>query len=522
MGRKILFVTTDQQRYDTVGCNGGAIGRTPVVDRLAAEGIRYERAVPQSVVCMPSRSTILTGQHPSTHGVWMNGVALPVDAPSVAAELHRAGYRTALFGKPHFEPFLDPFGRFTENLLARDGVPTVQDRWHDGTVGPHRGFEHLEFATHSPMGGLHYARFVQAEHPEALGGFYAVLDADLEVNAEGGGATGAPQVKDNPVPREIYHTDWVADRTIAWLDGLDGDDDWFAWMSFPDPHHPWDPPASELGRVDWRDVPLPAGYPTDRTERERLLDDKPRHWRLWYDGVLVSNYEAPTRWVPATLTADQVREVWARNAVEVELIDEAVGRVLAAIAARGWADDVDVVFTTDHGELQGDFGLLFKGPYHVDGLMRLPLVWRPAPSAGVTPATVTAPVGLVDLAPTFCAIADLSPPGWMEGQALPVEDEDAVERGFERVLTEWDSEVLGVDVHLRTITRDGWVCTTYGPGTVHDGTEGELYDLSEDPLQQVNRWADPACAAVRDDLLADLRDHQPPPRTPRLPLDAPV
>ena len=99
----------------------------------------------------------------------------------------------------------------------------------------------------------------------------------------------------------------------------------------------------------------------------------------------MSNYEAPTRWVPATLTADQVREVNARNAVEVELIDEALGRVLAAIAARGWADDLDVVFTTDHGELQGDFGLLFKGPYHVDGLMRLPLVWRPAPSAGVAP-----------------------------------------------------------------------------------------------------------------------------------------
>ncbi len=106
-------------------------------------------------------------------------------------------------------------------------------------------------------------------------------------------------------------------------------------MSFPDPHHPWDPPASELGRVDWRDVPLPAGYPESAAERERILDAKPRHWRLWYDGTLVSNYEAPTEWVPATLTADQVREVNARNAVECELIDEALGRVLAAVAARG-------------------------------------------------------------------------------------------------------------------------------------------------------------------------------------------
>ncbi len=522
MGRKILFVTTDQQRYDTLGCNGGILSRTPVIDRLAAEGVRYERAIPQSVVCMPSRSTMLTGQHPSTHGVWMNGVALPVDAPSVAAELHRAGYRTALVGKPHFEPFLDPFGRFTENRLSVEGVATVEAPWADGTVGPHRGFDHLEFATHSPVGPLHYSRWLMAEHPEHLGGFYPVLDPDLEVNALGGGDTGAPQVHDNPVPRDCYHTDWVADRAIAWLDGLAGDDDWFCWVSFPDPHHPWDPPASELGRVPWRDVPLPAGYPESASEREALLDAKPRHWRLWYDGALVSNYEAPASWVPATLTADQLREVNARNAVEVELIDEALGRILAAIAAKGWGDDLDVVFTTDHGELQGDFGLLFKGPYHVDGLMRLPLVWRPAPSAGVAPAVVSRPVGLVDLAPTFSAIAGVSPTDWMEGSVLPTSDADAVPERSQRVLTEWDSELHGVGVHLRTTTRDGWVATAYLPGAVHDGTEGELYSLEDDPLQRTNRWDDPAVRSVRDDLLDDLWSSLPPTRTPKLPIEAPV
>jgi arylsulfatase A-like enzyme len=526
MGRKILFVTTDQQRYDTLGCNGGTVGRTPVVDRLAAEGVRYARAVPQSVVCMPSRSTMLTGQHPSTHGVWMNGVALPVDAPSVAAVLHDAGYRTALVGKPHFEPFLDPFGRFAENGLAGCGVPTVESPWPGGRCGPHRGFDHLEFATHVPVGPLHYARWMETTHPEAAAAFYAVLDADLEVNADGGGDTGAPQVWHNPVPRGWYHTDWVADRTIAWLDGLDADDDWFCWMSFPDPHHPWDPPAEEMHRVDWRDVPLPAGYPEDRAERERIIDAKPRHWRLWYDGDVVSNYETPTRWVPATLTADQVREVNARNAVEVELIDEAVGRVMAAVAARGWADDLDVVFTTDHGELQGDFGLLFKGPYHVDALMRLPLVWRPAPSAGGAPAVVTRPVGLVDLAPTFCAIAGLPAAPWMEGAPLPPDDAAAVasDHAGGRVVTEWDSEVLGVAVHLRTVTRAGWVCTAYGPGTVHDGSEGELYDMADDPLQRVNRWDDPACQAVRDDLVGDLVEHARarPARALRLPVEAPV
>ncbi len=226
--------------------------------------------------------------------------------------------------------------------------------------------------------------------------------------------------------------------------------------------------------------------------------------------------------MPATLTADQVREVNARNAVECELIDEAFGRVMAAIGARGWGDDVDVVFTTDHGELQGDFGLLFKGPYHVDGLMRLPLIWRPATSSNVTPSSVSKPVGLVDLAPTFCQIAGVPVPDWMEGGALPTDDADAEIRGFERVLTEWDSDLFGVDVHLRTIMRDGWVCSTYMPGYSHDGTEGELYDIGDDPLQQVNRWNDPALAALQSDLVADLRDHQPPMHQPLRRLEAPV
>src|SRR5260221_9494791 len=96
MGRKILFITTDQQRYDALGCNGGRIARTPVVDRLAATGVNFRRAHNQNVVCMPARSTMITGQYVRTHGVYANGVPLPADAPSVADHLHRAaGYRTA-------------------------------------------------------------------------------------------------------------------------------------------------------------------------------------------------------------------------------------------------------------------------------------------------------------------------------------------------------------------------------------------------------------------------------------------
>ncbi len=522
MGRKILFITTDQQRFDSLGCNGGTVARTPNIDALAASGINFTRAHPQSVVCMPSRSTMITGQHVASHGVWMNGVALPVDAPSAAMTLWEAGYRTALVGKAHFEPFLDPFVRYVENSLSRNGTTAASHPGPDGEPVPHRGLEHMEFATHNPQGPLHYAQWMREHHPEAIGGFFPVLDMELNVNAAGGGDTGAPQVQLNGVPREWYHTDWVADRTIGWLDSLPADSDWFCWMSFPDPHHPWDPPSSERSRVDWRDLDLPAGYPQDRAEREAILDGKPRHWKAWYDGSFVSNYEAPAKWVPATLTDDQVREVNALTHIENELIDDAVGRVLAAVDRRGWGQDTDVIFTTDHGELQGDFGLLFKGPYHVDALMRLPMIWRPAPSAGVAPSVVDRPVGHVNLAATFASIAGLPQPSYAEGPRLPTSNDDADALGHERVLTEWDSSLFGKIVHLRTICRDGWVATTCLPGSKHDGTEGELYSLTDDPLQRVNRWDDPAVRSVRDELLADLWASLPEQRLPLRPLDAPV
>ena len=313
---------------------------------------------------------MLTGQYVRTHGVWMNGVPLPADAPSVAAVLHDDGYRTALFGKAHFEPFLDPTLQFAENRM---GV--------DGTFGPHRGFEHMETATHTAMGFTHYARMMMSEHVDLVHDWYRVLDGNFDVNAEGGGDTGAAQVWENAVPRDLYHTDWVAQRTIAYLDTLPDDVDFFVWVSFPDPHHPWDPPASEKHRVDWRDLDLPDNYPRDATEREAILDAKPKQWRGYYDGTLVANYEAPRRFVPAEMTADQVREVNAMAHIENELIDEACAAILQCIGRRGWDERTDVFYTTDHGELQGDFGLLFKGAYHCDALMRLPLIWRPAPGA---------------------------------------------------------------------------------------------------------------------------------------------
>ena len=527
MGRKILFITTDQQRFDSLGCNGNKFCRTPNIDALAKAGINYTRATSQNTVCMPARSTMLTGQYVRTHGVFANGVPLPEDAPSFAQYLKdKAGYKTALVGKAHFEPGFDMNFRWKENSRQRDG-----------DFGPWRGFDYAIHAMHIPRFGErpvgHYGRWMKKQHPEFFSSATALL------NASPGGETGAPETANNPVPREFYHTDWLADLAVKWLDGLKSDDDWMLWLSFPDPHHPWDPPASELKRCDWRDLPLPDGYPGSPEKIRAVLAKKPAHWLAYYDGKFANVEGGPMNFTPQQLSPDNIREINAKVHVMNELIDEAIGRVMAEIKKRGWNDDTDVIFTTDHGELQGDFGFVYKGPFHTDALMRLPFIWRPAPNARVKPSVVNQPVEQVDLAPTFCAIAGIDPAPWMQGKALPVSEDGS----RQRALCEWDSQFPGYGFHFRSIVRDGYSLTRYEPSTPgapngleeswpqfaqatttvrYDGTEGEFYDLKNDPLQWENLWDDPKWQRRKRDLIADLYDNLPTERAPKLKVEAPA
>src|SRR5215468_10183016 len=107
----VLFVTTDQQKATTIGVYGDPLGATPALDRLAARGTRYTRCRTQNPFCQPARATILTGQHPSTHGVIRNGIDLPLEATSdsVATYFADAGFATAYFGKAHFASYFPDF-----------------------------------------------------------------------------------------------------------------------------------------------------------------------------------------------------------------------------------------------------------------------------------------------------------------------------------------------------------------------------------------------------------------------------
>lgn len=526
--RNVLLITVDQMRFDALRHAGNSAVSTPNLDRIAREGLRFDRCHVTNVTCTPSRSSLLTGQLPRTHGAWANGAPLPHDAPSIAGELHeRAGYATALIGKGHFEPAEDPDLRFDEARMAAEG-----------TTGPYRGFEHVELAGHGPFDG-HYGRWMHENHPEVIAGFLNPRARRKHPSGGFGGDTMAPDVLINHVPEELYHTAWVADRSLEWLRQRRDDEPWLLWVSFPDPHHPWDPPASRRRDHPWRERELPPYYPGSPEAAARILAGKPAHWLGYWDGSFKGECSRHD-WAASNLTPDQLREITAMIDIEIELIDEAVGRLLAYLDAHGIVDTTDVFFTADHGEFQGDFGLLFKGSYHCDALMRVPLLWRPAPVADISPGLVTAPVSQIGVTAAIAEAAGLPVPDWVQGQPL---SPDGAPEALP-VLTEYDSPNPEVGMHLRTIHLDGFTCTVYEPSTIgrptglerhprvyghmpvssvaYNGSEGELYDLTRDPREHHNLWGDPAHAQLRHELVDLLHASLPSAREPRPLIEAAV
>jgi len=483
MGRKILLVTAEAQRYDGLGFNGGMVASTPVIDRLAAGGITYHRAHATSTAVAESLASLLEGRHPVALRGGTGGRSRQA-CRTVASVLSEHGYRSAVVGRfelPERGASLSPGRR---SPLCAEGVLR-------------HGFEHAETVRRLGEGSSDWGSWIRAYAPELSDG--GPSEGASEPARALAGDTGLVGTGYSAIPPELYHADWTAERAIAWLAGLGDAEDWFCWLSFADPGYPWTPPAEEARRVAWRDLPLPPGHPGSAARCRRVLAEKPQHWLDHLDGLAAGLTDAPKGFVPAWTTLDQVREVNALVAAQAQLVDRALGRVLDYVRARGWDPTTDIVYTAASGGLQGDFGLLFAGPFAADGLLRVPLVWRPAPNERVPPASIRAPVSLTDVAPTLCAIAGVRAPWAMDGSLLPLREEQAQADAALSALGSSSSPVRGVAVFA-----DGWLAAHYGAGELVVEGSGELYDLRDDPLQRRNRFADPSCRTRRAELLSLL------------------
>ena len=497
-----LFIVTDQQRADHLGCYGNPILRTPYIDGLAASGARFDRFHVAAPTCQSNRACIMTGRMSSLNGVRHNGLPLPFEATTFVEILRSAGYRTALLGKSHLQNMtgLPP----AQERKFEEGLEQPADHLLEAEIGgrrgpeyeledelnwpapamerrsePYYGFEHFEIATnHGDMVAGDYLFWAREKEPD----FDRLRDPK---NALDRGNYNAPQARRTAIPEQLYPSTYAADRTIAFLErhkSENPDQPFYIQMGIPDPHYPFTPPGKYWGMYDPDDVELPANFKVSVTPFHAGLKKRLAEGKAYREGHATF-----------AVTDREAKEIIALTYGMIAMIDDCVGRVLECLRNLDLDEDTIIIFTSDHGDHMGDHGVMLKSSMHTQGLTRVPFIWRDPGSPQDTDSSLAS---TIDIAPTILRRAGIQPNNGVQGRDLFNSD-----LAPDSLLIELDNPFPHGPHNPRTrtlVTRD-WRYT------IHQGFEwGELYDLVDDPGETKNLWADDTYKEKRAELTEKL------------------
>lgn len=500
-----LFIITDQHRADHLGCYGNRIVRTPHIDSLASGGLVFDRFYVATPVCMPNRSTILTGRMPSVHGCRSNGIPLPLSARTFVEVLAANDYKTALIGKSHVQNMEDKPSLAkdvdTGDLVRTQGMEEAtrediekasyaQERrsnWrtpeHEITL-PYYGFQHVELCNAHGDGAFgHYRHWALDKEPnfDNLCGRDNSLPSDFP---------STPQAWRTRVPESLYSTSYIAERSISFIDNhakANGQEPFFLQCSFPDPHHPFTPPGKYWGMYNPEDI-KPPNLAMETAQPplhvERLRAERSRG---------ASKVESPRLFAAHP---NEIRNITALTYGMVTMIDDAVGAILGALRSSGLLENTIVVFTSDHGDLMGDHGLMLKGPLHYQGLIRVPFIWaEPRGEKGHRDESLASSV---DIARTILSRAGLAGYNGLQGRDLL-----SAHSSSTAVLIEEENQHAypGFEppIRVRTLVTNRFRLTVY-----RGMSWGELYDLERDPFEHHNLWDAASHNQIKSTLLEQL------------------
>jgi arylsulfatase A-like enzyme len=459
----VVFINTDQQRYDSLGCYGSPVARTPNIDRMAEEGVRVERCYTAHPVCMPARATWFTGQYPSHHGVWQNGVPLNKEADTLQKRLGQAGYHTALIGKIHLD-----------NI------------WQRQEKHPSYGFDLLTECEGDPYCFDDYFRWLDQQD---------LFEPYMEQFKKEGHRRG--YVRD--LPEEKHMNNWITRHVEGYLEERADDRcPFFLSVGFFDPHHPFDPCEPYASMFDADQMPMPVF-----NEEEKAGMVPPAQRKRANDEPFC-----------ADTSPGAIRGTIAAYHATIAHVDAMVGRIIGALKDTGLAENTVVVYTSDHGELLGDHGMLHKGEFFYECSVRVPLIFRFPERCGMQ-GVEKGLVSHVDFAPTVAALVGAEGPKLAQGYPLFGEvRESRPDGGRDCVMVEWrDREVESDEPYqtARCLVGERYKYVYY-----HREPYGELYDLQEDPDELVNLWQDPDHREIREQmhnaLCQHLIDSEPCPR----------
>ena len=474
----ILFICTDQQRFDSLGCSGNPIARTPNIDFIARQGAFFTNHTTPCPLCMPSRATLFTGLYPRNHGLVTNGMALDQEIPTLPGLLCAAGYHTHGVGKHHLQPILAP---------AERKMPESTAFWKGAAAkswsGPYYGFQKVEFvigeADKAFTSGGHYAKWLEINHPEAV--HLLESEASLETIP-----ADLDEIWKSAMPVELYYNTWITERAVDFIDAVE--DPFFLFVSYPDPHHPFAPPHPYCDLFRPRDVPLPRVVPGELSRMPTYYEDI---FSIGTSGFMQAYWGSPSDVECFLLQTKDLREESLRLAIAhtygmVTMIDDGVGRILEALRQRGLEENTIIVFTSDHGELLGDHGLLHKGPPAYRQLREVPFIIKgPGIPRGQDISCMTSHI---DLMPTLLDIAGIDiVKSKFDGQSLmPLfSGSNGCLRNF--VFAEYHPRSPAIQLYNQSVQSRKWRLTVYP----EKPEWGELFDLGEDPFEHNNLFSEP-------------------------------
>ena len=245
----VLLITSDQQHWQTLGCLNAEL-ETPNLDRLAAQGMLFNRAYCPNPTCTPTRASIITGKYPSQHGAWSLGTRLSESEHTVGEDFSAAGYRTALVGKAHFQPLAG-----TEEFPSLESYPILQDLdfWRR-FERPFYGFETVHLArNHADEAhvGQHYAIWLEERGCSDWRNYFKP-------------PTGNNKNQKHKwlIPERYHYNAWIAAETNKLLENYKQDEaPFFLWSSFFDPHPPYLVPEPWDTKYDPASLTVPELVP---------------------------------------------------------------------------------------------------------------------------------------------------------------------------------------------------------------------------------------------------------------------
>ena len=476
----ILLITSDQQHWNTIGAFNSEIS-TPNLDRLVNGGTTFTRAYCPNPTCTPTRASIITGQYPSQHGAWSLGTKLSESVHTIGDDLQEAGYRTALIGKAHFQPL-----KGTEEYPSLESYPILQDLdfWKSFDE-PFYGFEHCELArnhTNEAHVGQHYALWMEEKGCKNWKDYFLSPTGNMDKDKR----------RKWDIPEEYHYNTWIADRTNAKLEEYSqNNENFFMWASFFDPHPDYFVPEPWASMYDPDKITVPGvveGEHKNNPPHFGLTQEENPDFSSYRDsGMGIHGFHSHLQ------DKEELKKDIAIYYGMVSMMDKYIGKILNKLEELSLEQDTIVVFTTDHGHFFGQHGLVRKGPFHYEDMIKIPFIVR-YPGKVAAGQTTSALQSLVDLAPTFLSLLDLPIRRTMAGidqSGVWVGEEDSKR---DHIICENRHEPT--KVNLRTYVDDRYKITVYC-----NEEYGEIFDLEKDPQEINNLWNNPDYQELKTQLL---------------------